>query len=108
MWIRTAVLFVVPSAYERLEVFSGVTALKPIRKLLSERSARQSLARKRPDFGPFPRGKRPKRTGGSNPFAPPTRHCDPHARYHGALLISVDYVVGRDDHMHELLERLTL
>jgi hypothetical protein len=32
------VLFVVPGAYERLEVFSGVTALKPIRELFSERS----------------------------------------------------------------------
>jgi len=54
------VLFVVPGAYERLEVFSGVTALKPIRELLSERSARQSLARKRPDFGPFSKGEKAK------------------------------------------------
>jgi hypothetical protein len=57
------VLFVVPGAYERLEFFSGVTALKPIKELSSERSRRQILVEKRPTSVPVQRGKRPKRTG---------------------------------------------
>jgi len=48
--------------------FSGFTALKPIRELFSERSCRQILVEKRPTSAPLQRGKRPKRTGGSNPF----------------------------------------
>jgi hypothetical protein len=45
------VLFVVPGAYERLEVSAGSTALKSIRELFSERSAGQ--------FSPKTLGRRP-------------------------------------------------
>ena len=45
------VLFVVPGTYERLEVSARATALKPTRKLFSERSARK--------FGPKAAGPGP-------------------------------------------------
>jgi len=75
---------------------------------LSERSARQSLARKRPDFGPFSKGEKAKEDRRFESLRSTNEALRPARAYHGALLISVDYLVGRDDHMHELLQRLTL
>jgi len=53
------VLFVVPGAYERLEVSARATALRPTRELFSERSTGNS-GRKRHDFGLSSRGKKTK------------------------------------------------
>ena len=53
-----AVLFVVFGAYERLEVFNRVTALKPIRELLSERFAGKFWPKNGRTSARFQRGKR--------------------------------------------------
>jgi len=53
------VLFVVPGAYERLEVSAGVTALKPIRELFSERSGGKLWPRTA-GLRPFSKGEKAK------------------------------------------------
>jgi hypothetical protein len=52
----------------RARSFSRVTALKPIRELSSERSCREILVENGGTPASFPRVKRPKRTGSSNPL----------------------------------------
>ena len=61
------VLFVVSGAYERLKVSAGATALQATRDLFSERSAGK-IAENSRTSAVFQGGKRPKRTGSSNPL----------------------------------------
>src|SRR5271169_5924271 len=59
------VLFVV-SALAKGSKFQRVTALKPIREIAPRAILQQILAETARTSTPFPRAKKPKRTGGSN------------------------------------------